>query len=159
MGAFEKALDAVKGSLGQDEDLIHYVPATRVENGNSGSERGVLAVTNQRIIYRGTFLFGTGTNLEWRLGQINGIAATKSMLFEHVEINGGGAVVKFLTQYGLAKGFVQKANSALAASRPSSTAPSQDSQLAGELAKLAELFSKGLLTEEEFIAAKQKLIS
>lgn len=159
MGAVDKALEAVKNSLGAGEVILGSITATRVEKGNSGTERGVLVATSERIIYRGSALFGMGTSIEWRFTQLNGIAATKSMMFEHVELNGGGSVVKFLVQYGEAQSFVSQANQAMA--KVGYSAPSGESTdgLAAELSKLADLYSKGLLSEEEFATAKRKLIS
>lgn len=159
MGAVDKALEAVESSLGAKEVILGSINATRVEKGNSGTERGVLVATSERIIYRGSALFGAGTSIEWRFTQLNGIAATKSLMLEHVEVNGGGSVVKFLVQYGEAQNFVFKANQAMA--KASSSQPSEElnNGLATDLSKLADLFSKGLLSEEEFATAKRKLIS
>lgn len=159
MSAVDKAMEAVRGSLGAGEAILGSIAATRVEKGNSGTERGVLVATSERIIYRGSALFGMGTSIEWRFAQLNGIAATKSMMLEHVEVNGGGSVVKFLVRYGEAQTFVSQANQAMA--KASSSQPPEESNngLATELSRLADLFSKGLLSEEEFAAAKRKLIS
>lgn len=159
MSAFEKALEAVKSSLAAGESILASIRATRVEQGNSGTERGVLVVTSERIIYRGSALFGIGTSIDWRFTQLNGIAATKSMMFEHIELNGGGSVVKFLVQYGEAQPFASQANQAMAKVGSSMPSGEPTEGLAAELSKLADLFSKGLLSEEEFATAKRKLIS
>jgi hypothetical protein len=95
------------------------------------------------------------------LPQLNGIAATKNLAFEHIEINAGGAVVKFLVQYGEAKPFVSKANSALSQLSTAAVdtgARSADPDLGDSLSKIAALFDKGLLSEEEFLTAKKKIL-
>jgi hypothetical protein len=159
MNAVDKALEAVRGSLEAGEAILGFISATRVEKGNSGTERGVLLTTSERIIYRGFALFGNATSIEWRFTQLNGIAATRSMMFEHIEVNGGGSVVKFLVHYGEAQSFVSQANQAIAKAGSSKPSAEINDGLAAELSKLADLFSKGLLSEEEFAAAKRKLIS
>jgi hypothetical protein len=74
MGAYETARDAIQRSFTQGEVLESSVRATRVEKGVSGVERGALVVSNQRIVYQGSALFGSGSRIEWRLQQINGVA-------------------------------------------------------------------------------------
>lgn len=160
MGAYETAREAIVRSLTQGEVLESSVQATRVEKGVSGTERGALVVTNQRIVYQGSALFGAGSRLEWRLQQINGVARTKSMALEHIEVNAGGLTVKFLVPYGDAERFVNNANSALSkAASKGSEPPIQGQSLSGELQKLADLLEKGLLTQAEFQQAKQRLMS
>lgn len=161
LGAVEKAIESIRASLGSEEKIVASVLATRVERGNSGTERGALVVTNQRLIYSGGAWFGAGTNLEWRLQQLNGIAATKNLAFEHIEINAGGAVVKFLIQYGQSKPFVAQANRALADLNTSSAqgdSKSDGGDLGESLAKIADLFDRGLLSEDEFLSAKRRLL-
>jgi len=161
MGAVEKALEAIKENLVPGEHILASVPATRVESGNSGTERGALVATNQRLIYSGGAWFGAGTNLEWRLQQLNGIASTKNLAFEHIEVNAGGAVVKFLVQYGQSNPFVAKTNQALSGANTSNSNSNHSAggpDLGDSLAKTAELFEKGLLTKEEFLEAKRRLL-
>ena len=161
MGAEEKAIEAIQENLVSGEHILGSVPATRVESGNSGTERGALVVTNQRLIYSGGSWFGAGTNLEWRFQQLNGIASTKNLAFEHIEVNAGGAIVKFLVKYGESKPFVSKANQALSevSSVSNETQPkSADWDLGDSLTKMADLFEKGLLSKEEFLEAKKKLL-
>ena len=161
MGAVDRAIESIRDSLGSSEKILASVAATRVERGNSGTERGALVVTSQRLIYSGGAWFGAGTNLEWRLPQLNGIAATKNLAFEHIEINAGGAVVKFLVQYGEAKPFVAQSNRALSEIVSSSAQPESKSgggDLGESLAKIADLFDRGLLSEDEFLSAKRRLL-
>lgn len=165
---FDKCLAAVKSSLWAKEYVVDSVWAFRAGQGNTVHDSGALVATSERIIYQGSALFGTGSSMEWRLGSLNGIATEKGVLREHVEINGGGAVAKFLVEFGEGKRFAASANRAI--SNMATTQPtaqpiahqqpaSHQSNLAEELSKLADLFSKGLLTEEEFASAKRKLIS
>lgn len=161
MGAVDKAFEAIKENLVSGEQILGSVPATRVESGNSGTERGALVVTNQRLIYSGGAWFGAGTNLDWRLQQLNGIASTKNLAFEHIEVNAGGAIVKFLVQYGQSKPFVAEANRALSevSNVNSESQPkSASGDLSDSLTKMADLFEKGLLSREEFLEAKKKLL-
>jgi hypothetical protein len=160
MGAYENAREAIERSFTQGEVLESSVQATRVEKGVSGAERGALVVTNQRIVYQGSAIFGAGSRLEWRLQQINGVARSKSMALEHIEVNAGGLTVKFLVPYGDAERFVNNANSALStAASKHGDSSTQRQSLSDELQKLADLFEKGLLTQDEFQQAKQRLMS
>lgn len=160
MGAYENARESIEQSFTAGESLRSSVRATRVERGVSGTERGALVATNQRIIYQGGALFGAGSRLEWRLQQINGVARTKTLALEHIEVNAGGSIVKFLVEYGEAERFVNNANKALSESTTSQAEPKESSgNIAEELEKLAGLFEKGLLSQEEFLQAKQRLLS
>lgn len=165
---FDKSLQLVKESLRAKEYVLDSVWASRVGQGGTASDTGALVVTSERIIYQGTALFGTGSSLEWRLGSLNGIATEKSVTWEYVEVNGGGAIAKFKVEYGEGKRFVASANRAISnvsnTQTMSQPAPPQQvlinqNSLAEELSKLADLFSQGLLTEEEFASAKRKLIA
>jgi len=163
MGAEERAVEAISKEFSPGEKLVASVVATRVEQGSSGTERGALAVTNKRIVYQGGAWFGSSSRLQWVFGQISGVARTKNLMFEHIEINAGGAVSKFLVGYGEAAGFVDKANKALAESQNSNNQPGTTqgppSGLSESLEKLAALHEKGLLSDDEFLAAKAKLLS
>ncbi len=160
MGAVDKAIEQIKSDLEPGESYVDYVVATRVENGYSGTERGALVVTSKRLIYQGTALFGGGTRVEWRLKSLNRIAATKSMMLEHIEFNAGGAALKFLVTYGEARPFVSVVNQTIESE--SETEPKPETQNSGDLgdalAKLADLYSRGLLSDSEFAEAKKKIL-
>lgn len=158
MGAVDKALEQIKSDLEPGESYVDYVVATKVENGYSGTERGALVVTSKRLIYQGTALFGGGTRVEWRLKQLNRIAATKSMMLEHIEFNAGGAALKFLVTYGEARPFVSVVNQTMESGGDSKTEVSQSGDIGDTLAKLADLYSRGLLSDSEFADAKRKTL-
>ena len=158
MGAVDKAIEQIKSDLEPGESYVDYVVATRVENGYSGTERGALVVTSKRLIYQGTALFGGGTRVEWRLKSLNRIAATKSMMLEHIEFNAGGAALKFLVTYGEARPFVSVVNQTIESETESKPETPNSGDLGDALAKLADLYSRGLLSETEFAEAKKKIL-
>lgn len=158
MGAVDKAIEQIKSDLEPGESYVDYVVATRVENGYSGTERGALVVTSKRLIYQGTALFGGGTRVEWRLKSLNRIAATKSMMLEHIEFNAGGAALKFLVTYGEARPFVSVVNQTIESETESKPETQNSGDLGDALAKLADLYSRGLLSETEFAEAKKKIL-
>lgn len=152
-----KAIRAIKGSLGAGEGIIAAVWAQDSGNG----ARGALVLTNLRLIYSGGAWFGAGTNQEWRLPQLIGISATKTLRTEHIEINAGGPVVKFLVQYRESMPFVEKVNTELLRLMSSSAQPKTKSGGGGlgeSLEKIADLFDRGLLSEDEFLSAKRRLL-
>lgn len=158
MGAVDKVIEQIKSDLEPGESYVDYVVATRVENGYSGTERGALVVTSKRLIYQGTALFGGGTRVEWRLKSLNRIAATKSMMLEHIEFNAGGAALKFLVTYGEARPFVSVVNQTIESETESKPETQNSGDLGDALAKLADLYSRGLLSETEFAEAKKKIL-
>ena len=158
MGAVEKAIEQIKSDLEPGESYVDYVVATRAENGYSGTERGALVVTSKRLIYQGTALFGGGTRVEWRLKSLNRIAATKSMMVEHIEFNAGGAALKFLVTYGEARPFVSVVNQTIESETESKPGTQNSGDLGDALAKLADLYSRGLLSDTEFAEAKKKIL-
>lgn len=158
MGAVDKAIEQIKRDLEPGETYVDYVVATRVENGYSGTERGALVVTSKRLIYQGTALFGGGTRVEWRLKSLNRIAATKSMMLEHIEFNAGGAALKFLVTYGEARPFVSVVNQTIDSETESKPETPSAVDLGDALAKLADLYSRGLLSDSEFAEAKKKIL-
>lgn len=158
MGAVDKAIEQIKRDLEPGETYVDYVVATRVENGYSGTERGALVVTSKRLIYQGTALFGGGTRVEWRLKSLNRIAATKSMMLEHIEFNAGGASLKFLVTYGEARPFVAVVNQTMEGEAESKPETSNSGDFSDALAKLADLYSRGLLSDSEFADAKKKIL-
>jgi hypothetical protein len=158
VGAVDKAIEQIKSDLEPGESYVDYVVATRVENGYSGTERGALVVTSKRLIYQGTALFGGGTRVEWRLKSLNRIAATKSMMLEHIEFNAGGAALKFLVTYGEARPFVSVVNQKIESETESKPETQNSGDLGDALAKLADLYSRGLLSETEFAEAKKKIL-
>lgn len=158
MGAVDKAIEQIKSDLEPGESYVDYVVATRVENGYSGTERGALVVTSKRLIYQGTALFGGGTRVEWRLKSLNRIAATKSMMLEHIEFNAGGAALKFLVTYGEARPFVSVVNQTIESENESKPETPSSGDLGDALAKLADLYSRGLLSDSEFAEAKKKIL-
>jgi len=158
VGAVEKAVEQIKSNLEPGESYVDYVVATRVENGYSGSERGALVVTSKRLIYQGTALFGGGTRVEWRLKSLNRIAATKSMMLEHVEFSAGGASLKFLVTYGEARPFVAVVNQTIDVPTETKPESSSSADLGDALSKLADLYSRGLLSDSEFADAKRKIL-
>jgi hypothetical protein len=158
VGAVDKAIEQIKSDLEPGESYVDYVVATRVENGYSGTERGALVVTSKRLIYQGTALFGGGTRVEWRLKSLNRIAATKSMMLEHIEFNAGGAALKFLVTYGEARPFVSVVNQTIESENESKPETPSSGVLGDALAKLADLYSRGLLSDSEFAEAKKKIL-
>ena len=112
MDALDKSLTALIESLDSEEEILHYVRATLVHNPNPQDERGVLAVTTKRILFKEQYWWGTLTSLQWPWDWLKGVSSKKALTFEHIRIQSPGGTEKFLVNYGEADSFIRSVNEA-----------------------------------------------
>lgn len=149
-------------TLNGDQNMCFCVNAIRVGTGTlSGRDFGVLGLTETRLVYAGKTKVGVRSQMEWQLQKLDGIETEKTLLSQHVEITAGGIITKFLVDYGEAVNFVSNVNQAINSPRSEdNTDPDLEmgEGLLDSLERLGNLFESQLLSEEEFLAAKKKLL-
>ena len=158
-----KTLALVSASILPNEEIKSSAPCVSdigTTAFRGGSPRGVLVLTNRRLIFADTIYSGEGSRAEWPLSRINSVTLRRKAIIDHFEVNSGGETFLFLMNKSDSKPFVPQVNQALA----DSTLVSQESGQAGapdlgeSLAKVSELFEKGLLSHGEFVDAKKKIL-
>ena len=112
MDAGQKSFNSLIQSLDADEEVLYFIRATMVENPNPREERGILAVTTKRVLFKEHSWFGTVTSLQWPWDWLKGISSKKGLTFEHIRIKSPGGTEKFLVDYGDADLFVNSVNEA-----------------------------------------------
>lgn len=113
MDRSDKSLTALIESLDSEEQIIHYVRATLVANPSPKEERGVLAVTTKRVLFKEQAWYGTLTSLQWPWDWFKGISSKKALTFEHIKIQSPGGTEKFLVNFGEADSFIASVNEAI----------------------------------------------
>ena len=117
---------------------------------------GWLVGTNQRLMYRAKFAtkslvelhpFGAATSITFAKEKVFGVIGVRGIAGS-VEYKGGAAAMEE---------FMATINSAAAVEHVEA-APEPATSATDELAKLADLHSQGILSDEEFGAAKQRII-
>lgn len=161
------ARDRLKGpKIGAGRELRklveHLAPGedvSAVAPGTFGGSIGLLVLTDRRIL----FVLETITKRtmeDFPLRAITSVTSKSGIINATVSIMTGGARAEITSVYkDDAKAFVDLARDAVAtygsAPAPAAAAPST----ADELVKLAGLRDQGVLTDEEFTAAKARLLA
>jgi hypothetical protein len=145
---------AVEGMLAENEHILTSIAA----NIQSGSHPvlGLLALTETRVIFHGKYAFAKHSRT-LNLAQITTIDVNGSVLGATIRVTLGGATEAFRANYKAAKGFVDEVHVRLNNAASESHAGSPLSA-ADELTKIAALHAQGVLTDEEFAAAKAKAL-
>lgn len=157
MGRPEKALDRITAMLQPGEEVVAHTSGSLADPGHSaGTTRGTIAVTNQRILYSGTTGIGGSKTLAYPWGQVTAVLAEKNLLTSHLSVAAAGADSRFIVKYQEAQSLAKAAQEQLhAAQQTTTSAPSA----ADELAKMASLHEQGILSADEFAAAKARILS
>jgi len=155
MGSADKHLTKITDELEAGETVLASLTATITDKPDSlsGTTRGSLVVTDRRFIFSGA-AWGSKTSRSFLLSQVTSIDLHKNLLVAYVQVTIAGGFERFLVKYKDAEGFVAVAHKALA-----QPATPQSGSAADELTKLAALHSQGVLSDEEFAAAKAKALS
>ncbi len=149
-------LKLIPSLLWPGEKMQMYAKAVSEDNAF-----GILALTNKRVIFCAKGLSGNKTE-DFPFDQIASIDCATPPLIQYstVTIQAKGGFSKFKNvPKGAAQEFAQKTRQAVQASKTvvASSATSVDKY--SMLEKLAELKSKGILTEDEFQAEKLKILN
>lgn len=108
-----RSMDSLTESLDSEEELLHYVRATMVQNPLPREQRGSLAVTTKRVLFKEHSWHGGLTSLQWPWDWLRGVSSKKALKFEHIKVKSPGGTVKFLVDYGEADLFILKVKEAL----------------------------------------------
>lgn len=127
----------------------------------SGSYNGLtalIALTEKRIIFLDKKIFGGAKTEEFALNKISSVQMDSGFVFGEIKIiaSGNNAKIKVLDKVAAQK-FVADVRQAIEGAETKRSAPASDS-MAEQLTKLASLLNKGLLTEDEFMEQKRRLL-
>jgi hypothetical protein len=162
MGVYEKNLDLIETSLEEQESIISAITSTvrdTSQRGNLGAT-GALVLTNKRIIFRGGGGLVPRTSRDTRLSSVTAFETNNSskvsfFTFVTLKINFSGGSDEFFIKPDDAESFLSAARTALTNNQVTS---SSRVEVSDELQKLGTLFTQGILDEQEFKAAKAKLL-
>jgi hypothetical protein len=167
MANYQANLDALKPHLDQGEE-VHiscYGAYDTKSLGGKTVKNGILAVTSKRIIQFGKRF--SGYNLEtFPLDKITAIEISKGLMGKMIAIkmSGNESEMKWINQ-GDPDGLVFLVHEKIGAITSSSQSSSkqliqnESSEIPEQIKKLSELKDSGILTEAEFAAKKQELLS
>lgn len=163
MAAYDKHLAQIEKNLQPGEEVVDSLSATvtTTPTSTSGTNSGALVATNKRLIWSGGFMFQSDSrSFPWQ--QISTIDFQSGMLLSHITVTGASALGRWLVaKVPKTQQFVETANSLVHQIHAPAAAPAPASapSTADELAKLAQLRQQGILTDEEFAAAKARLLA
>lgn len=163
MSKLDKLLGKAQEHLEEGEEVVAAVQGSYETKrlGEDAVRKGIFAATNQRLVFYAKKLAGYDFEV-FPYENISSIEMGKSMMGHHIKFFASGNEVKMkwindkeaVTELvGVVKARMKGGSSS--ASVPAASAP----DLADQIRRLGELRSEGLLTEEEFQAQKQKLLS
>lgn len=151
---YEKALAAIGQKL-QPGESIQMKQKINYRNAKKSLLGGALALTPQRLIFVGSVMLDRA-EFSIPLNTITSVDSHRSFANMYTTITAASATHTFLA---LDPKFVEAINKArMASAAPAPTAPTAAST-ADELSKLASLHASGVLTDEEFAAAKKRLLT
>ena len=159
MGRAEKGLEEIEGMLEPGEEVKAHVFGTQCDppTSKSGKVAGALAVTDRRFLFVGKSIASKKVH-GIPLDTVTSVELNKGAMFSHVQVTLAGSYENFLVKYKEAEQFVQVAQSALASAHSGGTQVPAVASMADEIAKLADMHQQGLLSDEEFTAAKARLL-
>ncbi len=151
----KKEIKSLPEILREDEEFVMLVPGTM--DGNIG----VLAATDQRLIFVTKGMLWGGSVTDFSLRSIGSISSKTGLMFGTIKVVTSGAskdITKVDKRFMAA--FVDAVHGLLSnlSSKTANTAP-DETDLVHKLDQLAKMHSTGTLTEDEFAAAKARLIS
>jgi hypothetical protein len=162
----DKLLGKAQGHLDEGEEVLKAIVGTYETKrmGQDSVRKGLLAATDRRLLFYAKKL--GGYDLEsFPYENISSIEMGKQMVMgHHVKFfaSGNEVKMKWIDDKTAVAEFVTEVKRRMKGGSPASTqtAPSLPGpDLADQLRRLAELKNEGLLTEDEFQAQKQKLLS
>lgn len=160
MSRASKGLEVLNDLLVDGEEVVASIAATQCDppSGKSGTISGVLAITPQRILFSGKSIAKRSTRTI-PVDTITSVELVKGAMLSYIQLTLAGSYENFLVKYKEAGSFLAEAQKVLASGHSAAPAPAQPAgSVADEIAKLADLHSKGLLSDEEFSAAKARLL-
>ncbi len=167
MASYQANLDALKPHLDEGEEVLLscYGAYDTKSLGSKTVKNGILTVTSKRIIQFGKRF--SGYNLEtFPLDKITAIEVSKGLMGKKIAIkmSGNESEMKWINQ-GDPDGLVSLVREKMGAITSSTQSGSKhliqngSSEIPEQIKKLSELRDIGILTEVEFAAKKQELLS
>jgi hypothetical protein len=155
MASHRKQLEAVNTLLSPTETIIADVPSIFIESKSSSTNPvGLLALTAANV----AFATGPGRRAVGHVhprSEITSIDFSDGLLNSYIVINMRSGALEYRVNPREAKRFM----AAVEGKAPDGSGPGASGSIATELEKLADLHTRGLLNDEEFAAAKAKLLS
>ena len=122
---------------------------------------GLLAVTDQHLVFAGTSDGGSTRSGRWALNEVSTVDLVRDRALGNVLLLGtrGAPQTGFTIKYPAAgQELLSRLRAGIAEAQKAPVAASPGGSVADELAKLARLRDDGLLTDEEFTAQKMRLL-
>jgi hypothetical protein len=159
MGSPKNHLLKVEADLQHGEVIQASVEGTvtLTKTSTSSSIRGILVLTDRRFIFSGG-AWGTKDSHSVPLSGVTSIDLHKNLMTAHIQVTAAGNTSRYLVKYKEAEPFVKTAHDVLATAHNSTQATIPLGSPAEEITKLAALYAQGLLSDEEFAAAKSKAL-
>jgi len=149
-----KADDAFTQQLGEGEQIVETqlgVATTR----NGDLYNGSMCLTNRRLIFIGKYATKMLVD-EHPLDSTTGLTVATGKIIGTLGVKHGLKVEEYQCNAKALGAFVEKAKAQIVAGSPAPT-PAGGSSV-DELKKLAELHAQGILNDDEFASAKQRII-
>lgn len=160
MAKIDKLTSQVQGHLEEGESVLHSVLGayeTKIM-GRSSVRNGAFFATNKKLIFFAKKL--TGHDLEiFPYSSISSLEASKGLMGYKISFfaSGNKVVMKWITVGGVDE-FISYMKQIIGRSNHDKSAESSSSNI-DQIERLALLKERGLLSEEEFVTEKKKLLA
>ncbi len=141
-------------TLGDDEIIEHVVP------GDYEGGSGLLVATDQRVLFVDKRFLGQRVEM-FAYDKIASIQVSSGMIHATITImtSGNTAAIKKVPDVLAARRLTEYVRQRLTASKSASAPTASTPDIITQLERLAALRAQGILTEDEFQAQKQRLLS
>jgi hypothetical protein len=155
----DKHLVKLQEILQPGEAVLGHVAGTitTTPTSTSGTVRGSLVITDRRFLFSGGS-WGATDSRSLPLSNVTSIDLHKNLMLAYVQVAHAGGFDRYMVKYNDAAAFVKVAHEALANAHQQPAAAAPPSSTADDLAKLAELHASGVLSDDEFTAAKARVL-
>ena len=152
--------------LGDDESIEALVGGLfRQDTDRMAKHTGVAVATNKRVVFVDKGLFGSTETMELPYRSIEGVTSSTGMISAGIQITGRGAAsyrIENVKPKDAVRTFseVVRRNADNASHEGPQKGPVERdaASIADEIAKLSDLNRQGILTDDEFNKAKQKVL-
>ena len=162
----KKELSVLGDYLQKDEVVFALVSGVMSQSVTSndfdfGANTWIAALTSERVLCLDHAMLSSSVDTQSiRLNRIQGVSASQGWMFGKVTIDiGARLIVIDNCEKSHVKVFADLANQLIRQQEDKAATPSiSNVSLADEISKLNDLYTKGVLTADEFFKAKEKLI-
>lgn len=161
MAGYNKLISLVKEHLDKDESILKSAYGTYETKilGADSVRSGVFIATERRVVLFGKKTFGFEIE-SFLYKNISSFEVSKGFMGSTIKIisSGNFAKMKWI-QKGDVQGFKQLVNSKMNEPSSSPNPPGNSESIYDQIEKLYGLKQKGIITEEEFLSQKSKLLN